>query len=226
MRIAVVLAMVLLAACGRSGGAVVTLELIDPRRVTDSDTLHRTYLVEVRSAPLTFIDWVLAGLRDDRTDTIPGIRVEFLPAIVGDSVIVGLWTKGAGGGPAGTFTYDLASHSVSRGPLPVWIRDLAQYSEPALSRDAQHLAYVAVTPQGHQYAVVRQWPDGNIVLQGPSGQRRGFRHRGRAAWSGDEVWITYDASVGAEPVMFLFRGNPRDQLKTRVDTFPWNPPRR
>jgi hypothetical protein len=181
------------------------------------------YLVEVRSVPLTLLDRILSGLGADRTDTIPGLRVDVLPAVVDDSVILGLWTNGEQGRPAGTFTYDPHTRLVSRAPLPVWLQDFAQYSQPAFSRDARYLAYVAVTPEGHQQALVRQWPDGNIVLRGPSGEGWNHRDRGRAAWIGEEVLVSYDASVGGKPVMFSFFGSPHDRRTTRLDTFPWHP---
>ena len=84
---------------------------------------------------------------------------------------------------------------------------------------------VAVTPDGDQYAVVRDWPAGTSVFQGPAGRRWGYRTRARAAWVGDEVWVSYDASLGpgkVGPVVFVFRGNPGNRMM-RVDTYPHHP---
>src|SRR5262245_29747601 len=150
-RIAAALAIVL-AACGRPA-TVVTVKLVDPRRVASLDSTDRVYLVEVRSEALSFIDRIRAGRGADHPDTIPGIRVLVPPVVLDDSVVVGFWATGPGV-PAGTFTYDVANQKVSRGPLPVWIHDLAEYSHPALSPDAQHIAYVTLT-DGHQQGIVR-----------------------------------------------------------------------
>ena len=179
------------------------------------------YLVEVRSVPITFLDQVLSGLRGERTDTIPDIRVDVLPAVVDDSAILGIWSSGEDR-PAGAFSYDPWRRELSRGPLPVWLEDLAPRTKPAFSRDARHLAYVALTPEGHQQALVRRWPDGNIVLRGPSGQPWGHQTRGRALWVGEEVVISYDASTDAKPVFLIFRGIPSAGRTTKVDTFPWH----
>lgn len=219
-QIAAALAIVLVA-CARPA-TVVTVKLVDPRRVSSPDPADSLYLVEVRSIPLTFLDRVLSGFRPERIDTIPDVRVDVLPAVVDDSAIVGLWSTGEQGGPAGVFKYDLQRRVLSRGPLPVWLQDLVPYTKAAFSRDARHFAYVAHTPEGHQQALVRQWPDGSVILKGPSGASWSSRPRGRAAWVGDEVMISYDASADSKPVLFIFRGIPSAGRATRVDTFPWH----
>jgi hypothetical protein len=219
MRAAVAL---LLVACGRPA-TVVTVKLVDPRRVTTPDTADRAYLVEVHSAPLSFLDRVRAGALFARgPDTIPGLRVPFLPVVLDDSVVVGFWTM-AHGGPAGTFSYDVATRRVTRGPLPVWIHDLADFSHPALSPDTRHLAYVALTPEGQQHALVRHWPDGNVVARGPGGPRQQYRQPGRAMWLDHQRYrIAYDAAVPPYPVRFIVHGSLTHGI-TRVDTLPWYP---
>jgi hypothetical protein len=220
MKIAAALAIVFVA-CARPA-TVVTVKLVDPRRISSPDPADSVYLVEVRSIPLTLLDRVLSGFRAQRTDTIPGIRVDVLPAVVDDSAIVGIWTTGERGRPAGAFRYDPRRRTLSREPLPVWLEDLAPYTEPAFSRDAQHFAYVARRADGDQQALVRHWPDGNVILQGPSGASWSSPPRGRAAWVGDEVMISYDASAASKPVFLIFRGVPSTGRTTRVDTFPWH----
>jgi hypothetical protein len=213
---------IVLAACGPPA-TVVTITLVDPRRVASPDTSDRLYLVEVRTSPISLLDKVRAGFGADRPDTIPGIRVLFAPVVVHDSVVVGFRAMGAGGSPAGTFTYDLETKKVSRGPLPIWIQDLAEFSRPALSPDAQHIAYVAFTPEGHQQGIVRHWPDGNVVRRGPAGRRPAYRNPGRANWADDYRYtIAYDATVDPYPVQFIVKGDLRvEQGPGDVDTVPW-----
>lgn len=216
-QIAAVLAIVLVA-CGRPA-TVVTVKLVDPRPVQSPDSTDRVYLVEVRSEPLSLLDRIRAGRGEDHPDTIPGIRVLSRPVAVDDSVVVGFWTMGAGGTPAGTFTYDLATRKVNRGRLPVWIQDMADFSHAALSPDIRHIAYVVLTPEGEQYGIVRHWPDGNVVTRGPAGRRWTYRSPGRAHWADNErVSISYDAALGPEPVRFVLHANVRDPRQDRVDT--------
>ena len=210
---------IVLVACGRPS-MVVTVKLVDPRRVTSLDSTDRVYLVEVRSQPMSFFDRIRAGRSAVHPDTIPGIRVLIPPVVLDDSVVMGFWAMGPGV-TAGTFTYDLGSRKVSRGPLPVWIHDLAEYSHPALSPDAQHIAYVTMT-DGYQQGIVRHWPDGNVVRRGPSGRRLAYRNPGRATWADNHRYrIAYDATVDPYPVQFVVKGDLRVEGAGEVDTVPW-----
>ena len=214
---------------------MLTVRLVDARPVGELQRIilrtSATYAVEVARVPAqsadgaSFRDWVRGRLGGDRPDTIPAVRVAFRPAVVNDSLVVGLaLTAGAG---FTAFTYVAATGEVTRSPVPEWFSwevatDLAM---PALSPGGRHIAYVARTRDGAVEAVVRSWPDGRVLARGPRGAlpAERFPAPARAAWTDSLSFaVVYDVVLPRDFARVSVRGRVGDPA-LRVDSRSWFP---
>ena len=94
-------------------------------------------------------------------DTIDGVVTDQQPVIVGDSVVYGLvYDQQA---VTAGFAYDVRTQTAQRLTLP---HQLFPYSEPGLSPDGRHLAYLAMDSSGRGYGAVAAWPSGEVVYRG------------------------------------------------------------
>jgi hypothetical protein len=149
-------------------------------------------------------------------DTVPDIRANAPPLVLGDSIVTGVAYEG--GTATGVFEYRLSTRRLKRRELPA---DVSRaFYNLALAPDARHLAYVADSAD-FLAAVVRAWPAGPLVARSP--WARGypsdvdFNH---AHWStADAFTVAFRAEDGQ---WIRLRGTVRDG-RFRVDTLQSEP---
>jgi hypothetical protein len=94
-------------------------------------------------------------------DTIDGIVTDQQPVIVGDSVVYGLvYDQQA---VTAGFAYDVRTQTVQRLTLPA---QLFPFSQPRLSPDGSHLAYLAMDSSGRGYGAAARWPSARVIYRG------------------------------------------------------------
>ena len=94
-------------------------------------------------------------------DTIAGVVTNQQPVVVGDSIVYGfLYDQQA---VTAGFAYDVRTQTTRRLTLP---HQLFPYSEPRLSPDGSHLAYLAMDSSGRGYGAIAAWPSGQVVYRG------------------------------------------------------------
>ena len=98
-----------------------------------------------------------------RTDTIVDVRTSQLPAVLDDTVVVGL--RYAEETVQGAFEYVPASRALRTVALP---SDLYDLSTPRFAPDGRHLAYLGRDSTHRGYAVVVAWPSVGVVYRGPA----------------------------------------------------------
>jgi hypothetical protein len=112
---------------------------------------------------MSFILHKVQVARATRTDTIPGILVQELPALGADGKLYGIAFKKLGALNR-AYVYDPDTRTVSDLPLPPVLELLV--ARISMSRDARHLAYLWYdTADVGLVGVVRSWPDGKILVQ-------------------------------------------------------------
>jgi hypothetical protein len=95
-----------------------------------------------------------------RADTLPGLLVLAPPVLAGDRLFGFEYDQDA---VVAGFRYDVRRRRLRRSTLPDDLNPV--FSEPALSPDARHVAYVAVPGDATGWAVVRTWPGGRLVVR-------------------------------------------------------------
>lgn len=127
-------------------------------------------------------------------DTLPGVRSarRHPPVVVGDSVVLGFDSRASV--IEHGFRYSAATRRVESITLPDDFNPA--FSEPAVSPDGRHIAYVANTGRGRSWPVVRRWPGGQPVAVGDTVQVLGRDvARNGARWTDRERFeIVIDAT--------------------------------
>ena len=211
-------------ACGREP-ARLNVRLVDPRP-------HWSYTREVPAYVLVVEHGagsrggasILRELRRrwglEHPDTVAGVRVQFRPGVVGDTVLVGVDVLFR------SFTYDLPTKELRRSPAPSWWGEVAlDLAVPAFSPGGRYLAYLGRTPEDSLQAVVRSWPDGRVVARGPRSVRfpERFPAPARAAWADTIAFVVaYDAVLSRDIARVAVRGRVGDPI-LRVDSVSWFP---
>jgi hypothetical protein len=95
-----------------------------------------------------------------RADTLPGLLVLAPPVLAGDRLFGFEHHQDA---VVAGFRYDVRRRHLRRFRLPDDLNPV--FSEPALSPDARHVAYVAVPGDATGWAVVRTWPGGRLRVR-------------------------------------------------------------
>jgi hypothetical protein len=152
MRLLVTAAPIALSACAASAtsaagpAADVQVQLVDS--VAWEHELGDGFLrrVEVRHA--------------GRSDTLPGLLVFAPPVLAGDRLFGFEYHQDA---VVAGFRYDVRRRRLRRFPLPDDINPV--FSEPSLSPDGRHVAYVSVPGDATGWAVVRTWPAGRLRVR-------------------------------------------------------------
>jgi hypothetical protein len=126
------------------------MALVDPQDKGDpGDEAFALYRVEVK--------------HNGRTDTIPTVRTNRLP-IVSDGARLYMFGFSGGGFLDKGYSYDLHTRTLTEFEAPPGSTALETHIQ--LGPDAKHIAYIAT--EGNARGVVRSWPDGALVAQGPS----------------------------------------------------------
>jgi hypothetical protein len=194
----------LAAGCRRD--TVVSVRLVDAR-ASASEADVPSYQVEVRqtatTAPVELLDQLWR--RVDRVDTVPNIRTPAKPAVLGDTLVVGL-----GALPSGSvdlFRYDVRSRDVVRNSLPTWLQNVAFTPPPAFSPEARYLALLTQVGDGRLRFEVRSWPDGApLVVSAPVKPNPG-PYRGAITWHDSATFTAgYPIMSDTGPVWLLLRG--------------------
>lgn len=139
--------------------------------ITASDVLPSTRLVD--SLPWEDNEWGLEGVLyrveitlAGRVDTLPAVFTKDLPVLTNDTVVLGLNYEQDR--VTSVFQYDPISKELDSIHMPERLEDFQSYfSRPSFSPNGNYLAYVAYAGGGAQ-AVVRNWPELEIVFDGPN----------------------------------------------------------
>ena len=118
-----------------------------------------------------------------RTDTVPEVLVLATPVVTPDSLSVSGVALGPHDIVQGIFSYHLADRTLEMNSNPG--PGYTPYSEPSLSPNGTHLAYLANDRNYHFWLVLLSWPGCDVVVETPQVETRCTEFWGNALrWLG------------------------------------------
>jgi len=175
-------AAILVAGCGSSPD-LVTVGLVDPQesRAWPGTPLRLVEVHRTRIAPFPGMGRLWQKWRNERVDTVPGVRALGPVTVVSESRVIGFHAED--GGAATVFQYDAFSHTLTQLPLPPWFRDAVFNPPPEFAPGGGHVIFLARRPDGMLRVEVHAWPDGTPAVVTPAVRPNSKApHLGSARW--------------------------------------------
>lgn len=148
---------------------MVTTKLVNGQRAETWDgwSLSQVEVHHGDPSPIPGLDALWK--RMEKVDTVPYIRSLGSPAVVDDSLVIGI-----GGSSASVWTYNVRTKELKRTPLPAWLMTSWPTPPPGFSPDGRFIAYLSQDYDTTRLTV-RSWPDGRVVAQSPPVHLRQIR---------------------------------------------------